>query len=108
MSLRRRGLLCLFGNASGAVPPIDPFLCTKYGSVFITRPTLNDHVVGTEFQERSEELVKWIDEGKVRLRIDAVFALKDAAASHVYLEGRTAIGKILLAVGADQQDQVNK
>jgi NADPH2:quinone reductase len=82
-------------------------LLSKYGSCFVTRPTLNDYLVGEgEFEERITEIVQWIAEGKLKVRIDSVFALANSAASHTYMESRKGMGKILIAVSNDQQDQV--
>lgn len=89
------------------MPPINIFLLTKYGSCFVTRPTLADYVAGEgEFEERITEIIKWIAEGKLKVRVDSVFALADSAASHTYMESRKGMGKILIAVSADQQSQV--
>ena len=105
--VRRRGMLVLFGNASGKVPPIDPLMLSKNGSIFVTRPTLADYIAAPgEFAQRSSELMQWIGDKKLSVRIDSVFPLAQAAASHTYFESRAAMGKILLAVGKDQQSLV--
>ena len=38
--LRRRGMLALFGGASGQVPPFDIQRLNRGGSLVLTRPTL--------------------------------------------------------------------
>jgi NADPH2:quinone reductase len=97
--LRRRGLLVLFGNASGPVPPINPLILSKKGSLFVTRPTLADYIAAPgEFNQRASELVGWVNEGKLEARIDKTFPLDKAADSHTYLESRAAMGKILLQI----------
>lgn len=95
--LAPRGLLVLFGQSSGAVPPVDPQVLSQKGSLFLTRPTLV-HYTATraELLQRSDDLFKWIAAGKLRLRIEFEFPLKDAAEAHRALEGRRTTGKVLL------------
>lgn len=95
--LAPRGLLALFGQSSGAVPPLDPQVLAQKGSLFLTRPTLG-HFTATcaELQQRAHDLFAWIATGKLRLRIEFEFPLKDAAAAHRALEGRRTTGKVLL------------
>jgi len=101
-SLRSRGMLVLFGNASGPVPPIDPLLLSKHGSLFVTRPTLFNYIEGPEdMKSRCDELFDWINKGKVRVRVAKEFPLKEATAAHQFLESRKADGKILLSVNPD-------
>lgn len=106
-SLKKLGYLVLFGNASGPVPPMDPLLLSKHGSIFVTRPTLVDYTsdVGVEqsgytLQQRVTELFQWIADGKISVRIGQEFDLKDAAEAHRYLESRQSRGKIVLRVNA--------
>lgn len=95
--LSPRGMLVLWGNASGAVPPMDPLTLMSKGSLYLTRPTLG-HYIATpeEYAWRANDLFQWLAEGKLRVRIDKTFALRDAADAHRYLESRAAMGKILL------------
>ena len=95
--LSPRGYLVLWGNASGAVPPIDPLTLMSKGSLFLTRPTLG-HYIATpkEYAWRAADLFHWLGEGKLRVRIDKTFPLADAADAHRYMESRAAMGKILL------------
>jgi NADPH2:quinone reductase len=87
----------LWGNASGAVPPIDPLTLMGKGSLYLTRPTLG-HYIATpaEYAWRARDLFQWLGEGKVRVRIDKKFHLPDAAEAHRYLESRAPMGKLLL------------
>ncbi len=95
--LSPRGMLVLWGNASGAVPPIDPLLLMSKGSLFMTRPTLGHYIASREeYEGRARDIFQWMSEGKLRVRIDKTFALRDAADAHRYLESRAAMGKILL------------
>lgn len=95
--LRPRGLLVLYGNASGPVPPIDPLMLSQKGSLFVTRPTLAHHVAAREeLLQRAGDLFSWIQEGKVKIRIGETFPLSEAAEAHRRLEGRQTAGKVLL------------
>jgi NADPH2:quinone reductase len=96
-SLRPRGLLASFGNASGPVPPFAPLLLSQKGSLFFTRPTLA-HYVATpaELRTRSGELFKWIASGALTVRVGATFPLTAAGDAHRALEGRATTGKVLL------------
>ena len=96
-SLRPRGLLASFGNASGAVPPFSPLLLSQKGSLFFTRPTLAHYVATLEqLRRRTADLFNWIGEGSLRVRIGATFPLAQAADAHRALEGRATTGKVLL------------
>jgi len=99
--LRRRGFLVLFGNASGPVPPIDPLLLSKHGSLSVTRPSLVDFISDQEeFKSRCKDLYGWISAGKLKVSIAKIFPMDKADESHRYLEGRKALGKILIAVNS--------
>lgn len=91
-----RGMLVLYGQSSGPVPPIDPARLAKRGA-FLTRPSLG-HYTATrdELRWRARELFGWIESGEVKLRVDRVFPLRDAAEAHRALESRTTRGKLLL------------
>jgi NADPH2:quinone reductase len=94
--VRRRGLLALFGQSSGAVPPFDPARLAKNGT-FLTRPSLGHYTADRqELLWRAGEVLSWIASGKLRLRIDRELPLRDAAEAHRLLEGRKAMGKLLL------------
>ena len=96
-SLALRGMLVLFGNASGPVPPIDPLALSGAGSIFLTRPTLFHHVaLREELLSRSKELFSWLQAGELRLVIDRSLPLAEAAQAHRLLEGRKTTGKLLL------------
>ncbi|MSU23533.1 MAG: quinone oxidoreductase [Opitutus sp.] len=96
-SLRPRGMLATFGNASGAVPPFSPLLLSQNGSLFLTRPTLAHYTLTTaELRARSDDLFAWIAAGKLKVRVGATFALTAAADAHRALESRATTGKVLL------------
>lgn len=96
-SLRPRGMLATFGNASGAVPPFSPLVLSQKGSLFLTRPTLAHYTLTTaELRARSDDLFAWIAAGQLKVRVGATFALTAAADAHRALEGRATTGKVLL------------
>jgi NADPH2:quinone reductase len=98
-SLRPRGLLALFGQSSGPVPPVDLNILNAKGSLFVTRPGLGHHVATRdELLWRASDVLNWIGAGKLKLRIDRSYPLADAAQAHRDLEGRHTAGKLLLAV----------
>jgi NADPH2:quinone reductase len=98
-SLRPRGTLALFGQSSGSVPPVDPAVLNTKGSLFLTRPNLAHHLLTRdELLWRAGDLLRWIDEGKVKVRIDRVYPLADVVTAHRDLEARRTAGKLLLAV----------
>ena len=96
--LRPRGHMVLFGGSSGPVPPVDPVkdLMAK-GSLTLTRPSLA-HYVSTreELEQRAGDILRMVADGKLKLAIDHVHRLEDAAEAHRDLEGRKTTGKILL------------
>ena len=96
-SLRPRGLLCLYGQSSGSVPPFDLGRLNGLGSLVVTRPSLA-HFTATraEFEERAGAVLEAIQSGALNIRIGAKFPLQEAAEAHRALEGRRTTGKVLL------------
>jgi NADPH2:quinone reductase len=95
--LRPRGYLALFGASSGPVPPFDLNKLSQKGSLFITRPTLVHHIAShEELQQRAGDVLNMIASGKLKLRIEHLYPLKDAQQAHRDLEGRKTTGKLLL------------
>lgn len=96
-SLAPRGLLALFGQSSGTVPPFDAALLAQKGSLFLTRPSLAHYTTTREeLLWRAGEVFKWIGAGQLKLRIGKRFPLAEAAEAHRQLEGRATTGKVLL------------
>lgn len=96
-ALRRRGLMVLYGAASGPVPPVEIQRLQTGGSLFITRPTLVDYVVTREeLLSRTDEIFDWIASGRLSVRIGGTYPLADAARAHHDLAGRSTTGKLLL------------
>lgn len=99
-SLRRRGMLVLFGGASGPVPPVDPQRLNAGGSLFLTRPTLF-HYTATraELEWHAGEVFDAVAGGTLDIRIGHRYPLADAERSHRDLEGRRTTGKLVLLPG---------
>jgi NADPH2:quinone reductase len=98
-SLKRRGWLVSFGNASGPLPPIDALRLMRAGSLVLTRPTLGDFVATTEELDASATAVfAAIATGVIIPKIGQRFALEDAAEAHRALESRATIGASVLTV----------
>ena len=96
-SLRPRGLMVLYGGASGPVPPFDPLRLQSYGSIFLTRPSLA-HYTATraELELRATAVLDAVAAGALDVRIGARYPLADAATAHRALEGRQTTGKVIL------------
>jgi len=96
-SLAPRGVMALFGQSSGPIGQIDPQILNAKGSLFLTRPSLGHHVATREeLLQRAGDVLGWIRDGKLRLRMEFEYPLKDAAEAHRALEGRRTTGKVLL------------
>jgi NADPH2:quinone reductase len=95
--LRPRGYLVLYGQSSGPVPPLDPQILNAKGSLWLTRPTLV-HYIATreELNARADEVLGWIGEGKIKLRIDRTYPLAQAGEAQTALASRDTMGKVLL------------
>ena len=95
--LRRRGMMVLFGQSSGAVAPVDPQTLNAKGSIFLTRPSLG-HYTATqaEMLERAAAVFGGMRDGWLKLRIDRALPLAQAADAHIALTSRATIGKVLL------------
>jgi NADPH:quinone reductase len=95
--LRPRGYMVLYGQSSGAVPPVDPQLLNREGSLFLTRPSLPHHTAPREeLLSRAGDVFDWVRSGELDVRIGESHPLADAAEAHRRLEGRQTTGKILL------------
>jgi NADPH2:quinone reductase len=96
-SLRPRGMMVLYGQSSGAVPPQDPQILNRKGSLFLTRPRLAHYTADrAELEKRASDLFRWIESGELDVRIDKTYPLADAAEAHRYLEAGRTRGKIIL------------
>jgi NADPH2:quinone reductase len=95
--LQPRGLMVSFGNASGAVPPVNLGILSAKGSLYVTRPTLATHIATrADLVKRSKDLFEVVKSGKVKIETTARYKLADAQAAHRDLEGRKTTGSVVL------------
>jgi NADPH:quinone reductase len=95
--LRPRGMLVLFGFSSGLVPPFDPAILGTKGSLFLTRPGLNQYMATRdELLSRMDAIFGWLASGALKIRIGHVFPMAEARKAHEELEARRTTGKVLL------------
>jgi NADPH2:quinone reductase len=95
--LRRRGLMVLYGGASGPVAPLDLIRLSTMGSLYVTRPTMKDYTATREeLEQRAGDVLGWVADGSLKLRIEHSYPLAEAAQAHRDLEGRKTTGKVLL------------
>lgn len=98
-ALRPRGVLALYGQAGGAVPPVDPQRLNAAGSVFLTRPNLQHHIADpAELRQRSDDLFAWLAGGKVTAGVRRDLPLADASVAHQMLETGSSVGKLVLVL----------
>jgi NADPH2:quinone reductase len=96
-SLKRRGLLVSYGNASGAVPPVSLLDLSRGGSLYVTRPTLFDYIAtAEELAHTADRLFDRMQRGVIKAQIGQRFALEDAADAHRALEARQTTGATIL------------
>ena len=97
--LRPLGMLVLFGQSSGPVPPIDPLVLTQKGSLYLTRPSLAHYVADADsFRERATKVLNWVAKGSLKLRIERTYPLAELAQAHRDLEGRKTTGKLVIEI----------
>jgi NADPH2:quinone reductase len=95
--LRPRGMMVLFGGSSGAVPPFDLIQLSTRGSLFVTRPTLKDYIATrADLDQRAGDVFRWVAEGKLKVRAEYLYPLKDAAQAQIDIASRNTTGKLLL------------
>ncbi|MFI7635322.1 quinone oxidoreductase family protein [Nonomuraea sp. NPDC049400] len=95
--LRPRGLMALYGAASGPVPPIDPQILNKHGSLFLTRPSLVHYIAErAELLQRAADLFGWIAAGQLTINVSHRYPLAEARQAHEDLAARRTTGKLLL------------
>lgn len=95
--LRPRGMMVLFGASSGPVPPLDPQVLNRKGSLFLTRPTLG-HYIATrdELLERAGSVLGQVAGGRLAVRIGGRYPLEQVGRAHEDLEGRRTTGKLIV------------
>ncbi len=95
--LKKRGTMVTFGNASGPVPPFEPALLGKKGSLYLTRPTLFDYINTREnLTAMADELFELVSSDVVKIEVNQRYALKDVAQAHMDLEARKTTGSTVL------------
>jgi len=95
--LRPRGGLAIFGFSSGPVTPLDPATLGAKGSLYLTRPGLNQYIATRdELLMRTRDVFTWLGDGRMKLKIAREYPLSDAAQSHTELQARRTSGKVLL------------
>lgn len=95
--LRTRGMMVLFGAASGPVPPFDPQVLNAKGSLFLTRPSLAHHIATREeLLERAGDVLSWVASGELSVRVGGRYPLEEAGRAHEDLAGRRTTGKLLV------------
>jgi NADPH2:quinone reductase len=99
-ALRPRGMMVLYGAASGQVPPVDPQRLNTGGSLYLTRPTLVHYIADAdELRWRAGEVFDWIAKGELEVRIGGTYPLAEAAKAQEDLASRRTTGKLLLLPG---------
>ena len=97
--LGRRGVMALYGAASGNPDPVDPRILSA-GSLYLTRPGLGDYTVDrAELEQRAGDVLGWVASGELKLHIGQELPLAEAAEAHRRLESRATTGKLLLLTG---------
>jgi NADPH2:quinone reductase len=97
-SLKPRGMMVTFGNASGPVPPVAPLALTQRGSLFLTRPKLADYTLTREeLLLRAGDVMRWKLDGRINVHIDRRYPLADAASAHRDLASRKTSGKLIIS-----------
>ena len=98
-SLKRRGLMVCVGTASGKIPPFDPAILARKGSLYLTRPGLADYIADpAEKKELVDELFGHVATGRIRIEINQRYALEDAIQAHRDLEGRKTTGSSIFVL----------
>ena len=97
--LRPLGMMVSFGQASGAVPPVDLSIFAQKGSLFFTRPSLVNYTAKrADLLASAKELFDVVQSGAVKIRVNQTYKLKDAAKAHRDLEGRKTTGSTVFTV----------
>jgi NADPH2:quinone reductase len=98
--LRPLGMLVLFGQSSGAVPPIDPLVLSQKGSLYLTRPSLAHYIAdAASFSSRATRVLGWVAERTLKLHIEHTYPLAEVAQAQRGLESRRTTGKLVVEIG---------
>lgn len=97
-SLKPRGMMVTFGNASGPVPPVAPLALTQRGSLFLTRPKLADYTLTREeLLLRAGDVMRWKLDHRIQVHISQRYSLADSPRAHQDLAGRKTSGKLIIS-----------
>jgi NADPH2:quinone reductase len=98
-SLRRRGVMASFGEASGDPDPVPPRRLGALGSIYLTHPSVSNYTVTrAELDATANDLFAMVGSGKVKIEISRSYPLRDASRAHADLESRQTTGSIVLEV----------
>jgi NADPH:quinone reductase len=93
-------MLVLFGQSSGAVPPIDPLVLSQKGSLYLTRPSLAHYIAdAASFSSRATRVLGWVAERTLKLHIEHTYPLAEVAQAQRGLESRRTTGKLVVEIG---------
>lgn len=96
-ALRPRGILAVYGQSGGPVPPFDLQRLNTGGSLVVTRPNLTHHIADrASLLRRADEVLRWVRDGVLRIDIGRRIPFARAADAHAALEARATVGKTLL------------
>ena len=72
-------------------------MLSQKGSLYLTRPSLI-HYIATraELEQRAGDVLGAVARGQLKLRIEHIYPLSEAAQAHRELEARKTTGKLLL------------
>jgi NADPH2:quinone reductase len=108
-ALRPRGVMVLFGGASGPVEPFDPQVLNAKGSLYVTRPSLGAHTrTREELLHRTGDVLAWAAADELAVRIGGRYALEETARAHEDLEGRRTTGKLLVLPGGAAEAELGR
>jgi NADPH2:quinone reductase len=97
--LRPLGMMVLFGQSSGPVGPVDLGIFVQKGSLFFTRPSLNNYAAKrADMAAMAKDLFEAVLSGQIKIQINQTYPLKDAAQAHRDLEARKTTGSTVLLV----------
>jgi NADPH2:quinone reductase len=95
--IRPLGLFASYGSASGPIEAFNLNILTQKGSLFATRPTLNNYTATREdLLTTANDLFKVVGSGAVKIPVNQKYPLKEARKAHEDLEGRKTTGSSIL------------
>ena len=95
--LKTRGMMVSFGNASGALDPINVPKMLQPKGLFFVRPSMGQYLsTNEEKNEASNILFEKITSGKVKIEIFKKYKLDDVKQAHIDLENRKILGPAII------------